>query len=80
MTDRIRTITVILDQDYREDDAEPILKAIRMVKGVSGATYVPVGGEDVMARDLAKDELRRELGQQIHELLLPSFMRRRGER
>lgn len=34
MTDRIRTLTVQLDEDYRVDDAEQIIQAIRMVKGV----------------------------------------------
>ncbi len=34
MTDRIKGVYVAFDQDYRVDDAEDILTAIRMVKGV----------------------------------------------
>lgn len=34
MTDRIRGVYVTFDKDYRDDDAEPILDAIRMIKGV----------------------------------------------
>lgn len=35
MTDRIRKATVIFDRDIREDDAEQILSALRMVKYVA---------------------------------------------
>ena len=34
MTDRINAFTVILDTDMRDDDAEVVLNAISMVKGV----------------------------------------------
>lgn len=34
MTDRIATLTVILDDEYRVDDAEHIINAISMTKGV----------------------------------------------
>ena len=34
MTDRYFALTVLLDRDIREDDAEHILHAIRMIKGV----------------------------------------------
>ena len=76
MTDRIRTLTVVLDQDYRDDDAEPILEAIRMVKCVAGVEpHVSTPGAQ-MEREIAKDELRREIGEKIHELLVPSWMRK----
>lgn len=34
MTDRYFSLTVALDKDIRADDAEAILAAIRMIKGV----------------------------------------------
>jgi len=34
MTDRYNALTVVLDRDIRDDDAEAILTAIRMVRGV----------------------------------------------
>ena len=34
MTDRYHSLTVVLEKDIREDDAKPILEAIRMIKGV----------------------------------------------
>lgn len=35
MTDRYFALTVLLKKDTREDDAERILNAIEMIKGVS---------------------------------------------
>lgn len=34
MTDRIHSLTVILDRDIREDDAESLIHAIKYIKGV----------------------------------------------
>jgi hypothetical protein len=34
MSDRTVVLTVVLDKTYRVDDAESIMSAIRMVKGV----------------------------------------------
>lgn len=36
MTDRLTGCRVVFDQDIREDDAEHILNAIRMIRGVAG--------------------------------------------
>jgi len=67
MTDRIRTIHVILDQDYRVDDGEAILNAIRMIKGVAQADFGPVmRGDDHLQREIAKIELRRQLLDLLH--------------
>ncbi len=63
MTDRIRTLTVVLDHDYREDDdAALIVSAIKMVRGVDRVIPgAPVSAGDWLARDLAKRELRKQL-------------------
>ena len=71
MTDRIRQITVVLDRDYRDDDVESILTAIQMVKGVSIVEPHVAAGSEQMNREIAKDELRRELT----DLLMPSRRR-----
>jgi hypothetical protein len=34
MTDRLKGLTVVLDKDYRTDDAEAIINAIGMIRGV----------------------------------------------
>lgn len=34
MTDRIHSLTVVLDHDMRDDDIQPLIDAIKMMKGV----------------------------------------------
>lgn len=34
MTDRFHSLTVVLDADTRDDDAQPLIDAIMMLKGV----------------------------------------------
>lgn len=38
MTDRFNALTVSLDRDIREDDAEVIINAIKAIRGVNGVT------------------------------------------
>lgn len=42
MTDRIFSLTVILDREYRDDDVEAIADAVRMVRGVASVENGPV--------------------------------------
>ena len=42
MSDRVASLTVILDHEYRTDDVEAIQKAIEMVKGVQKVVLGPV--------------------------------------
>ena len=42
MTDRVRTLTVELNGEIRDEDAEAIMDAIRMVKGVLDVRLGPV--------------------------------------
>lgn len=50
MTDRFHAFTVVLDRDIREDDAEPIVAAIKMIKGVQSVEPHVVDLEDHSAR------------------------------
>jgi tRNA uridine 5-carbamoylmethylation protein Kti12 len=62
MTDRIQHLTVILDQDYRTDDVEDIITAIKMIKGISAVERgAVVEYEDHMARERARLEFKRLL-------------------
>ena len=42
MTDRIRTLVVVLDRDMRDDDVEHVVSAIRMMRRVSSVETGPV--------------------------------------
>lgn len=62
MTDRIQNMTVTLDQDYGDDDAEIIRMAIGMIKGVACVEFgKPVGPEDHFARQHAMMKLKEEM-------------------
>lgn len=76
MSEQHRILTVILDRDYSNEPLEAIEDALRMVKGVAGVERA--GGADVdalMQREIAKDQIRRELG----EALMPSWLRKKKE-
>lgn len=60
MTDRYRTLTIILDSEYREDDLENIINALYYTKGVQEVKKGPVTTDDLSIR-IAKNELERTL-------------------
>lgn len=67
MTDRFFALTVLLDQDIREDDAEPIIAAIQMIKHVQKVEpHITDAGNWA-----AEERARRELGQKLWEVLYP---------
>lgn len=68
MTDRLAGLTVTFAQDVREDDAEAIIDAIRMVKGVSGVAPLVADWHLHIATDRARTDLRKQLA----EVLWPS--------
>lgn len=66
MSDRIKGLIVALDNDYRDDDAEAIINAIRMVRGVSNVTTSVASSDDWMARDRVRMELHGKLLKVLH--------------
>ena len=67
MTDRYHSLTVALDRDIRDDDAEPILMAIRMIKGV--LSVKPKVAD--MDSNMAEDRARIDLGQKLWDVIYP---------
>ena len=67
MTDRIKGIYVALDQDYRVDDAEAILDAIKMIKGVLAVTHDISDFEDWNHRTRIRNELSAKLWEALHD-------------
>ena len=61
MTDRHSAYIVVLDHDIREDDAEPILGALRMVKGVLRVEPVAASFEEHIAQSRADSAWREKL-------------------
>jgi hypothetical protein len=66
VTDRLVAFTVTLERDVREDDAQAIVTAIRMVKGVSGVVPVVADAGFYVAREQARSDLAAKLFQVLH--------------
>ena len=65
MTNRIKGCTVVFERDIREDDAEAVLNAIRMVRGVLSVNPSLSTHEDWMAQERVK----QEIGWKLWEIL-----------
>jgi len=61
MTDRYNRLTVVLERDIRDDDAEPLIQAIRMLRGVLKVTPHVANGDEWVAEMRVKNQLREKL-------------------
>jgi len=61
MTDRLKGLTVTLEDSINEDSAIRIIEAISMVKGVLVVTPSVDNFGDIMNRSRIKHELRQKL-------------------
>ena len=67
MTDRIHALTVVLDKDMRDDDAEGLIKAIGRFRGV---LHVDTHVSDI-ALHTAEMRTRHELGMKLINVVYP---------
>lgn len=67
MSDRVQSLTIVLDKDYRTDDVEHIVAALRMVRGVADVTLGPV--MDINAYTARETTLREFITGQIEFLV-----------
>lgn len=67
MTDRINALTVVLDQDIRTDDVEPLVRAITQFRGVQSVNTHVVELSDHIAFTRA----RVDLGTKLWRILYP---------
>ena len=61
MTDRHSGYIVVLENNFRDDDAEAILNALRMVKGVLSVEPIVADPHAYIARERVKKELSEKL-------------------
>ena len=66
MTDRIHSLTVVLEKDMREDECEKLICAIMMLRGVLDVTTHIVDANSYMAETRAKSELNMKLFKVIY--------------
>lgn len=63
MTDRYSGVLVTFEKDIREDDAQSLINAIKMIKGVISVDPQISDHEHLMAKSQAKHELIQSLFQ-----------------
>jgi len=68
MSNRYKALTVVLDDDIRDDDAEALVSAIRMMKLVAGVTPVATEPSDYLVRARFRREIAEKLNGIIKEL------------
>ena len=72
MTDRVKGLVVVLEHDIRIDDVQPIIDAIKCIRGVLKVDTSVVTMDDHMNRE----RIRRE---KIWEVLYPESVKRARE-
>ena len=68
MTERHAGYVVVLAEDIREDDAENILTALRMISGVASVKPVTADLGMIIAREQVHAEVREKLARLVEEL------------
>lgn len=61
MTDRYKGCVVTFDRDVREDDVEPLMLAIRMLRGVKSVDLKMANVDDHMNRERIRSEIEEKL-------------------
>lgn len=61
MTDRLKALLVVLEQPIREDDAEPLIEAIKQLRGVAEVVPSVSNLDDESNRMMVRSEFRKKL-------------------
>ncbi len=61
MTDRYNALTIVLERDIRSDDAETIINAIKMIRGVISVSPNVVDMDSHIAYTRAQTDLSKKL-------------------
>jgi hypothetical protein len=73
MTDRFHTLTVVLEKDIRDDDAQRLIDAIKHMRHVLTVT----GKVADLDSHMAYERARADLGEKIWEVLYPKYADRK---
>ena len=66
MTTRYKSLTVILEEETREDDLDPVIMAISMIRGVHS---VEPRLTDTLEVTIAEGRVRAELSKKLWDVL-----------
>jgi hypothetical protein len=70
MTTHVSGLTVVLDDNPREDDIDDLIAAIRRMRGVADVIQIESGAPFDIAKYTAKLELRREVYEALHKIFV----------
>lgn len=70
MSDRINGFVVVLDKDYKDEDIEATINAIKQIKGVVAVKPNIVTANDYIAKERIKIEIVKKLYDFAQENLL----------
>lgn len=70
MTERLNGVIVTFNKEIRVDDAEAVLNAIKMVKGVLSVKPIPNSNYE---QHIAEERVRRELTDKLFKVLHPDL-------
>ena len=68
MTDRVNALVVVLDENIRTDDVEPLMNAIRQMRHVVSVE----GNVTDLSSHTAEMRVRNELGIKLMKVLYPN--------
>lgn len=68
MTDRVKGLTITLAQDIRIDDVQPLMDAIKMMRGVVDVQPSIANSDDHINRSRIKWEIRSKIMEFINEI------------
>lgn len=69
MTDRTINLTVALDREYRDDDAQAIIDAIKMIKGVQYVSHIVFDSTDQSNAWCAERKFKMDIVQKLLKIL-----------
>jgi hypothetical protein len=61
MSDRLKGCWVAFERDIKDEDAEPIMEAIRYIRGVQAVDASVTDSDDWLARQHIKADVREKL-------------------
>lgn len=72
MTDRVNGAWVAFNREIREDDAESLVNALRMIRGVAGVELQVADFNDWAIREQIRGDVAWTLRTVVHGLLSPT--------
>ena len=67
MSDRYNYLTVVLERDLKDEEAEPLIAAIKQLRGVLSVAPNVTDATALLAEERVRSELRKKLWQIMRE-------------